>query len=254
MAQASDPNGNGNGAAGVWSPGKVAAWAFLLSIIVLFGVSAFMAWRWLDQNALQWGVEEARETTTIDRAELVRRVRAFELTTVKHTYNAETSIAAAKVLNAGPVHVTVPGLISGQEMRVRANVTVGAGVDLQQITADDMEIIRDAGETRVIVRTPAPEVLSTELEPGTLDISTSAGIITRIRQTVGLPEKDLRDRSVDAVVGVAQDGAIEKGILREAQEETERRLQALLQSLPQPGTERVTYVVVTPASAQTALQ
>jgi hypothetical protein len=203
-----------------------------------------MAWRWADDNVLHWGVEVAHETT-IDHAELLSRVRAFEMVTVKHTYEGNASIETEEVLKAGPKQVTLPGFIAGKRMQAQANVVVAVGVDLDQLKASDMEIRQDGTQTRVIVHTPSPVILSTEIVPGTFDVSTDAGFVTSIRQAAGRDHDDLRDRAVDAVVSVAQETAIEQGILVESQRETERRLQSFLQSLPQVGDQSITYVVVT---------
>ena len=43
---------------------------------------------------------------------------------------------------------------------------------------------------------------------------------------------------------MARSTAVEQGILNDAAREAERRLQGFLQSLPQTGSERVTYTVV----------
>ena len=229
-----DAGGNAVGRAGVWF--------FALASLLLLGLSGLVAWRWVDANLLHWGVDDGR-TTTVDEAQLLERVRAFELATVKHTYAGEAHIEAAKVLNLGPKQWSLPGAVAGQKLDVKGNVVVTAGVDLSKVRPGDMEVTRQGKDTHVRVRVPAPEVLSAELVPNTLDMSTSAGMLTRVRQSIGLSEKDLRDRAADQVVRVARESAVEQGMLDDAARETERRLAAFLQSLPQTGTERVTYVV-----------
>ena len=232
--------------AGGRSPLRFAAWALLIASLVLLvtlSVSAFLAWRWVDRNVLNWGTKD-QPAETVNHAELLRRVRAFELATVKHTYDTQAHVEVNKVFDAGPSRVPVPAFIAGQELDVKAKVTVAAGVDLSGIRENDMEITRQGNETRVLIRVPAPEILSTEIVPNTLDMSTNSGLITRLRQRLGLNEQDLRDRAADEVVGVAKETAVREGILNEAAREAERRLQAFLQSLPQTGEERVTYIIV----------
>jgi hypothetical protein len=163
---------------------------------------------------------------------------------VKHTYAGQAHLDADGVLNAGPKRVPLPGWMAGQELDVSGMVTVTAGVDLARVRPEDMEVTRRGKEVRVTIRVPAPQVLSSELVPATLDMSTRSGVLTKLRQSVGLERQDLRDRAADEVTRVARDTAVDEGILSDAARETERRLQAFLQSLPQPAGERVTYTVV----------
>lgn len=216
--------------------------------LILIGLGGMMAWRWADTNLLRWGVQDA-ETTAIDSARLIERVRAFQLATVKHTYAGSATIDADKTLAAGPVRLGLPGWVAGQELSVTGDATVTAGVDLARVSPDDMQITRQGKEVNVLIRLPAPEILSTELLPNTLDMNTSAGVLTRIKQRVGLSEADLRDRAADQVIGAARDAAVRQGILDEAARESEKRLQAFLQSMPQTGQEKVTYAVVVRAPA-----
>jgi len=230
-------------AAGARGGGRAGAWLVVVAVVALLGVGGTVAWRWVDGNVLHWGVEDGR-TQAVNHAELLRQVQAFELATVKNTYAGRAHVDADKVLSAGPKRLTLPGWVAGQELDVRATVTVTAGVDLSRVGPEDMEITRRGKDVHVLIRVPAPEVLSTELVPNTLDMSTSSGIITRVRRSVGLAEQDLRDRAADEVTDVARTTAVEHGILDDAARETERRLQGFLQSLPQTGSERVTYTVV----------
>ena len=231
--------------------GRLGVWFFTLAALLLLGLSGLVAWRWVDRNLLHWGVKDG-PTQTVNQAELLQRVRAFELATVKHTYAGEAHIDATKVLNAGPKRVALPSFLAGQQLDAKGNVTVTAGVDLSRVRPEDMEVTRQGRDVRVTIRVPAPEILSAELVPNTLDMSTNAGIATRLRQAIGLKEEqDLRDRAADEVVLVARETAIQQGILEEAAREAERRLEAFLQSLPQSGNERITYIVeVRPPSHQ----
>ena len=222
---------------------RAGLWLAVVAAVALLGVGGTVAWRWMDSNLLHWGVEDGR-VQAVNHAELLRQVQAFELATVKNTYAGRAHVDAQKVLNAGPKHLTLPGWVAGQELDVKAGVTITAGVDLSRVGPDDMTVTRRGRDVQVLIRVPAPEVLSTELVPNSLDMSTSSGVITRMRRSVGFEEQDLRDRAADEVTQVARTTAVEQGILDAAARETERRLQSFLQSLPQTGSERVTYTVV----------
>jgi hypothetical protein len=225
-------------------------WSFALASLLLLGLSGLITWRWVDRNLLHWGVEDGK-TTQVNSAELLERVQAFELATVKHTYSGNAHIDAEKVLSAGPARLSLPSWMAGQKLDVTGEVVITAGVDLAKVRPEDMQITRQGQDVHVVITTPAPEILSTELVPNTMDIDTSQGLFTRVRTTVGFDEKDLRDQAADQLALVAKRSALEQGVLDDAAYETERRLQAFLNGLPQTGTGRVTYVVVArPAAAQ----
>jgi hypothetical protein len=221
---------------------RAGVWFFVIASFMLLALSGVATWRWVDRNLLHWGVSDG-PTETVNHAELLERVRAFELVAVKHTYAGDAHVDLTKVLNAGPVRLSLPGWAAGQELDVTGKVAVSAGVDMSRVGPEDMQITQQGNDAHVVIRLPAPELLSAELVPNSLDMSTSAGLITRFRQRVGVEEDDLRDRAADEVILVAREAAIEQGILDDAARETERRLQSFLQSLPQPGG-RVTYTVV----------
>lgn len=233
-------------------PARRGAWRALLAVAVaavVLVLGSVAAWRWTQANLLQAGIHDAG-TTVLDETELLRRVRAFELGTVKHHYAGQARIDQDKELRAGPVRAGLPGWLAGQELRVRARATVTAGVDLDGVRPEDIEVVREGQAARVILHLPAPRVLSTELEPGSLDMATSQGIITRAGGRLGLSETDLRDRAADDVLRAAREQAVSLGILEEAATEAERRLQAFLSALPQPGS-AVTYTVTVRPPAQT---
>lgn len=228
---------------------RAGTWFFTVASLLLLGLSAVATWRWVDHNLLHWGLADSR-TATVNHAELLERVRAFELATVKHTYQGQAHVDVAKQLNAGPVRVGLPSWVAGQRLAVTGRATVAAGVDLSRVKPDDMTVTREGKETRVVIRVPAPQVLSTELVQGSLDMTTGAGVVTRLTKAAGIGETDLRDRAADEVVRVARDTAVQQGILDDAAREATGRLQAFLQALPQPGG-KVTYVVeVAPPPAQ----
>jgi hypothetical protein len=228
--------------------GRAGAWFFALAGLLLLGLSGLVTWRWVDRNLLHWGIDDGK-TTEVNSAELLERVRAFELATVKHTYDANAQIDASKVFNAGPLRAPLPSWMAGQSLDVTADVSIAAGVDLSKVRPEDMQIVREGNDVRVLITVPAPELLSAELVPDTLDMDTSRGFFTWLSSTVGISEKDLRDVAADQVALIAKQSAAEQGILDDAAREAEQRLQAFLNSLPQTGDEHVTYqVVARPAS------
>lgn len=221
---------------------RAGVWFFALASLVLLALSGLIAWRWVDANLLHWGVADGK-TTQVNSAELLQRVRAFELATVKHTYQGNAEVDAAKVLNAGPARVSLPSFIAGQKMSVKGKVTVTAGVDLARVRPEDMQVTRNGKDTHVVIAVPQPQILSAELVPNSLDMDTSAGLLTRLKTSLGLSEQDLRDQAADRLIAVTKASAVENGILDDAARESERRLQAFLQSLPQSGDGRITYEV-----------
>jgi hypothetical protein len=236
-----DQPGNGG------SLGRVLLCGFL-GVLLLLGVAGWFTWRWVDQNLLHWGLADG-PTQTINESELLRRVQAFELTTVKQTYASHSEIDVSQKLNLGPKSVGLPSFLAGQRLKAKGQATITAGVDLSRVKPEDMQVTRDGKNVQVALTLPPPQVLSSALEPGTLDLSTSSGMLNRFGQAVGLNEQDLRDRAADEVTLAAREQALEQGILLDAAQEAGRRMQAFLQSLPQTGSERVTYVVtVRPAA------
>lgn len=229
-------------AAGGFSPLRAAGWLVLLGTIAMLLFGGYMTWRWVDDHLLSIGIEDAG-TTTVNTTELVERVQAFEMVTMKDTFDTASNTDFKKRLNLGLTKVGLPGFVAGQELDVSARVTVAAGVDMSQVGPDDVRIVEQDGNNVVIIRIPQADITSTEIEADSFEISTSSGILTRLRRTVGLSERDVRDGAVGQVTSLARGEAIEAGILEEATREAQIRLQAFLQSLPQPEGANVTYVV-----------
>lgn len=218
--------------------------ALVLSGMLFVGVGGYLGWQWLDGHLLHWGVHDGA-TTNVNNAELLQRVRAFELATVKHTYAAQAHVDAGKVLNAGPKKIDLPGWVDGQKLDAKGNAIITAGVDLSRVKPEDMTVTRQGKDTEVTIHLPPSEVLSAELVPNTLDMSTSSGLFSRLRQSIGLSDKDLRDQAADQVTQGARVAAVQQGILDDADREAERRLQTFLNSLPQPANGgRTTYTVI----------
>lgn len=213
-----------------------------LVIVGLAVVGGIFTWRWFDNSFGGVGVENAG-TTTVDQAELVERVRAFELLTTRDTYDTNSNTEFHKRLNLGLTKFDLPGFVAGEELDVSATVTVAAGVDLSGIQPEDIEIIEQAGSAVVLVRIPEAQLMGTEIGADSFDISTSQGLLDRIGSAVGLGGRDVRDGSVGAVTSIAEEEAVRSGLLDEARVAARDQLQAFLQGLPQPEGGNVTYRV-----------
>jgi hypothetical protein len=137
----------------------------------------------------------------------------------------------------------LPGFLAGQELDVKAEVTVSAGVDMAQIRPEDIEVIDQGGGSVVVIRIPPSQITSTEINPESFDISTDQGLFTRMQGAVGLGDKDVRDGAVAAVTSIAQEEALKGGLLEQASLEAKKQLQEFLQALPQGEGQHVTYLV-----------
>src|SRR5688572_18201164 len=224
------------------SPVRAAGWLTLAATAAFIAFGAFLTWRWADEHIFSLGVEDAG-TTTINHTELVERVQAFELVTTKDTYDTSSNKDFHKRLNLGLAKIGLPGFIAGQELDVDARVTVAAGVDLSQVTEDDLEVIQNGEDAVVVVRIPEARITSAEIDPESFDIDTSSGLLTKVRGTVGLPERDVRDGALESVTELAREEALRGGIIDEATRQAREQLQAFLQAMPQAGETRVTYLV-----------
>ncbi|MEX0783610.1 MAG: DUF4230 domain-containing protein [Dehalococcoidia bacterium] len=224
------------------SPVRAAGWLTLLATAAMIAFGGYLTWRWADDHIFSLGIEDAG-TTTVNHAELVERVQAFELVTAKDTFDTRSNTDFHKRLNLGVTKLGLPGFIAGQELDVKARVTVAAGVDLSQVTAQDVEVIQNGDNAVVIVRIPEAQITSTEVDPDSFDISTSAGLLTRVRSTVGLGERDVRDGALESVTTLAREEALAAGIADEATRLAREQLQAFLQALPQTGEGAITYRV-----------
>jgi hypothetical protein len=226
-------------------------WPSLFTIVALLAMafSAYVGWLWFNGNVLGLGIEDGK-TTVVNEALLLEKIRAFELVTIKHTYETNASINAGKDLNLGVTRFGLPSWVAGQQMSVNGRVVVTAGADLSQVKSEDITLLRQGNNVQVVIDLPAPQVLSVAPDGGSVDIDTSQGILTRAKGRVGFGDADLKDQALERLVDVARAGAVKNGLLEDAQRETQWRLEGFLNSLPVAGSEHVTYVVhVQPAPA-----
>jgi hypothetical protein len=224
------------------TPFRSLGWGLSFALIAFAALGAFLSWRWIDDHILSLGIEDAG-TTTVNTAELAERVQSFELVTMKDTYDTRSNKDFHQRLNLGLTKVGLPGFIAGQELDVEARVRVSAGVDLSQVTPEDIEVIQNGDDAVIVVRIPEAQLTSTEVEAESFDIDTSAGLLTHFRNTVGLEGKDVRDDALESVTAVAREEALRSGITDEATRAAREQLQSFLQSLPQTGDGTTTYLV-----------
>jgi hypothetical protein len=222
--------------------GNAAKWVTLIGALALLAIGGLTSWNWVHEHIFGIGVEDAG-STTVNQAVLIDRIHSFEMVTAKDTYDTSSNRDFHQRLNLGLTKFNLPGFVVGQELDVKAHVTVAAGVDLSQVGPEDLEIIQQDGGSVVVVRIPAAKVTSTEIDADTFNISTSKGLLNKLGSTVGLGGGDVRDGAVAAVTSLARDEAIREGLLTEAGAEARTRLQQFLQSLPQDQGSHVTYLV-----------
>lgn len=228
-----------------FDPLRALGWVALLATLVTLAAGGYLTWRWADDHLFSLGIQDAGQAH-VDSAALLERVHTLDLVTVRDTYDTHANTEFHKRLNAGLATFELPGWVAGQELDVHAKVTVSAGVDLSQVAPEDITVTAAGRDATVTIAIPEARVTSTEIDPSAFDITTHAGLLTRLRKTVGLGERDVRDQAVGAVTSVARDEALREGVLEAAGAEARARLQALLQSLPQPpGGAHVTYAVAT---------
>lgn len=86
--------------------------SLVIAALVVLLIGGWVGWRWLEANVFNLGVEDAGQAT-VDRAELLSSVRAFELVTVKNGYDSNSHTAFKKRLNAGFTKLPLPGWVAG---------------------------------------------------------------------------------------------------------------------------------------------
>jgi hypothetical protein len=215
-----------------------------IASLVSIAFVALLTWRWFDANVLSLGINNG-ETTVVNQAQLVEKIRAFEIGSVKHIYKGNAQVDASKELNAGFTDIGLPSWLAGQRMAVNGRVMITAGADMTLLRKEDVRIVRQGDNVEVTILLPSAQILSAEIVPWTMNIETSQGLITRASSHLGLSEKDLKDDALDRLVAVAKEAALKNGLMDEAQRELKWRVEGFLHSLPPTGREHVTYVVQT---------
>jgi hypothetical protein len=230
------------GGAVAFNGSRIFKWVAGSIVATLVLIGALVTWSWVDGHIFGIGIENAGHTT-VDEAQLLDRVRTFELVTTRDTYDTRSNTDFHKRLNLGIKKFNLPGFVAGEELDVKAQVTVAAGVDLSAIQPEDIEVIQQGESAVVVVHIPAAQLMGTEIDGDTFDISTSQGLFDRIGSSIGLGGRDVRDGAVEAVTSIAQEEAVRGGLLTEASVAAREQLQQFLQGLPQGEGQQVIYLV-----------
>jgi hypothetical protein len=221
--------------------------SILLATAALLGAGV-LALRWTDAH-LPHVALSGRETHTVNRTELVRQIRAFQLITAKQTYATHTEQTVSQTFSVGTSRVALPGWLASEQMRVEGQAQVLAGVDLSQVKPEDITVTGSGKNRSVQVAIPQAQVLSTELVPNTLHISTMAGVLPQLEWALGISDDQLRNRSADSLLQAGRQAAEQQGIETSAAAEAQQRLTSFLQALPADGGHISYTVVIKPSSS-----
>lgn len=222
--------------------------AFAFGGLVVFLL--FQAWNHRG-NLLPFGWGKGEEET-IEKTEVLEKIQSFVTVTAKYVVNTQAQSKVPEELNVLGNKITIPRLIAGQDMKVRGRLDILAGVDLSGKEKEDkvqIDTRKQNGQTLVVITVPAPTIMAATIRPETFKIDESPGFLNRIAQGAGV-EQSLQDSSVGLLQEAAKKEAIESGILNDAAQEFERRLEDFLNSIEaqvakeQKRPVRVTYDVI----------
>ena len=90
---------------------------FTIAALLAMAFSAFIGWRWFNGNVLSLGVHDG-ETTVVNQAQLLEKVRAFELVTIKHTYQANAKLDASKGIVADSLKGRARDMMKSAERQI----------------------------------------------------------------------------------------------------------------------------------------
>jgi hypothetical protein len=213
----------------------------ILASTALLLMGGVLAWRWTDQHLPHLGMNSA-ETQAVNRTELLRQIQAFQLITVEQTYSARTQQRVDQSFDLGSSHVALPDWLAGEQLTVQGQARVLAGVDLAQVRPEDIHVTGSGKHRSVQVNIPPAQVLSTELMPNTLRVSTTSGLLPLVEQAFGINDDQLRNRSADLLVQAGRQAAEQQGIDAAAGAAAQQRLAGFLQNLSADGGQ-VSYTV-----------
>ncbi|MDQ3855364.1 MAG: DUF4230 domain-containing protein, partial [Chloroflexota bacterium] len=157
-----------------------------------------------------------KETVVVraDGPTIVRQIQGLaKLETSKYTVE--------KILDAERTRRFVPGFLAGEKLVFVAHGEVVAGLDLSKLEASDVSV---TGNT-VTLRLPKPEVLYSRID------NERSYVYERETGLLSRPDKDLESRVRAAAEQQIREGALEDGILKEAQASGQKSLEALVRSM-----------------------
>lgn len=194
------------------------------ALVLLLGGLAFLG------GLLATAAVRLYDRATADSSTTTVRPAAHVITAVRDLVRFETTtFHVERVIDLTEEQKRFYGMVPAQDaILLVAAADVTAGFDLSKLGDDDIEI--DGDGRGVTLRLPAPEILSTELDPENTYVHTrKTDILARRREDL---ESRARAEAVRELRGAAERG----GILLRARESGTRSMTALLRAL---GFERV---------------
>lgn len=134
-----------------------------------------------------------------------------------------TSYTVEKVIEAGIQGNTFEDILFGDRLLLIAHGTVEAGLDLRNLTEDD--IIVSADGSAVTVRLPPVEIFSASLD------NSRTRVYDRQQGLLAPSNRDLETQARQAAEDEILRGACEGGVLENAQADSERAIEQLLSLL-----------------------
>ena len=195
-------------------------WVSVVLIVVVLGAAAVKLFN------LPIGFKTNEDPVVITNGRVLSSVpRALLITqeTTTQTYVVKTDKDS---VNFGLFKVDVPGVIAGQSLQVVGNVITTAGVDLQQLTQNDIQVTSKGNHVAVTLHLPYPRVYYTEVTD--LRQDTTRGVATKL---FGLGHTDLESQAMQVLKDQGQAQAIAAGIDALAQQHATEELTRLVQAL-----------------------
>ncbi len=195
-------------------------WASVALLVVVLGVAAIKLFN------LPLGFRTNEHPLIITNGRILSSVpRALLITqeTTTQTYALKTDKDS---VNFGLFKVDIPGVVAGQSLQVVGNVITTAGVDLQKLTANDIQVTNSGNHSTVTLHLPYPKVYYTEVTD--LKQDTTRGIATKL---LGVGHTDLESQATQVLKDQGRAQAISAGILTLAQQHASEDMTRLLQTL-----------------------
>ncbi len=199
--------------------GILSAGLLALVLIVALACLAFAVYGYLQARNRIDGLSNLvplRETVVMraDGPTVVRQVqRLSKLETSRYTLE--------KILDAERTRQYVPSFLAGEKIIFVAHGQVVAGIDLSQISEEDITVTGDS----ISMRLPEPEILYSRID------NEKSYVYERETGILSDPDKDLEGQIRAEAERQIRDSAMEDGILDEAQAGAKQTLEALFRSM-----------------------